>query len=200
VSAIIFDTEVKFNNKYSRVDSVYIDMTNWKTLEKSQQAEDIFPYRIVFKDAAGNLCKAHATEMKSGGLDNMLKEAKKHNIIITDDTNVTVICPKDQLALDTKFGCSCKITVRDLRTKGMKAVPFTVTDEGKVSDRFESALDSIVHHGCESYIDAPRMRSKDGVFKRSIYHYEKADLVHAQLVTMHPEVDTREYNDVCAPF
>ena len=81
---------------YSQVSYIIIDMTNWKTLDTSAQRNGQFPYTMMFIDADKKLSSAYATDMKSSGLDNMLREgAKKYGIVVTDNTKVQIICPKD---------------------------------------------------------------------------------------------------------
>lgn len=184
------------DGKYARVSGIIIDMTNWRTLDKSAQTKGTYPYVIHFEDANGKTQVAYSTEMKSGGLDNMLKVAKDdYRILVTDSTQVKILCPKECMAPSAnKQACSCAVRMHELRTKGMDALPFAVTDDDNVDKRLESVLDSAVHYSIISSVCGTRPRTQKGVFEDSIYRYEREDMCHVQNVQeVGREYDPRKF-------
>lgn len=193
---VIYENASTFNDKFSPIYNVYIDMTNWTTMDKSKQTKGIYPYVVDYIDANRKPGKIHSTDMKSSGINDMLKDAyDSHNLIVTDNTNIILICPREELLVNKNaVGCTHRIKVKDLRTKGMKAVPFTPTNEGDVDARLESVLDTLVHYSIVTRNDKTILRTKEGRFNNSIYHYEREDALHANLVAMQPEVFPAEFN------
>ena len=180
---------------YGRVSGIIIDMTNWDTLDDSVQRQGIYPYVMYFMDANEKKQIAYATEMRSGGLDNMLASAKKdYRILVSAATAVKLICPKYCMTPSAnKQACAHAIRVKDLLKAGLDALCFSVTDDNNIDKRLESVLDSIVHYSIiSSYFPFPR--TSECVFSESIYHYEKADDEYVQYAKgLEYEWDPRQF-------